>query len=383
MKLFKISILLIFLIFFAIKIPSFAQEAPAFSTPASQSDPNISYASGKVLKIISEKQNKELAETFNTDQIVQTVKIRILNGEYSGKTIEIQNQLTSSPVYDINLKSGQRVLLNIEKTPDKTRFYVTDVERYPILMIIVGIFLALLLLVGGKKGINTIVSLFITAFLVFFVLVPAILNNYPPIQSAVGVALISTLLTMAIIGGINMKSLAASLGTIFSILAAGFIALLVIHYAPLTGFQDQESVMLWQARPDLDFQGILAASVIIGALGIVMNVGMSIAGSVFEFKKINSDLKPVDLIKSGMNVGKDMMGTMANTLILAYIGGAFSFVLLSANAPLIKLINLNSIATEITAAIAGSIGIVLCVPITAVISGYLAGYAKGGFPKIS
>ena len=77
-----------------------------------------------------------------------------------------------------------------------------------------------------------------------------------------------------------------------------------------------------------------------------------------------------------MNVGKDIMGTMANTLILAYIGGAFSLALLAANAPLVKLINLNSIATEITAAITGSIGIVLCVPITAIIAGYLIGRQK-------
>ena len=106
-----------------------------------------------------------------------------------------------------------------------------------------------------------------------------------------------------------------------------------------------------------------------------MDVGMSIASSVFELKKVNGNLKIIELVKSGMNVGKDIMGTMANTLILAYIGGAFSLVLLAANAPFIKLVNLNSIATEITAAIVGSIGIVLCVPITSVISGYhIGGY---------
>ena len=376
MKLFKISVLLIFLIFFTIKIPALAQEAPA-----PQAEPDISYASGKVLEIVSEKQNQELAEVFNTNQIIQTVKIRILNGEYKGKTIEIENQLTSNPVYDINLKLGQRVLLNIEKTPEKTLFYVTDVERSPILMIVVGVFLLLLLLVGGKKGINTIVSLFVTAFLVFFILIPAILHNYAPIPSAVIVALISTILTMAIVGGINMKSLSASLGTIFSILLAGFMALLVIHYSSLTGFQNQEAIMLWRARPDLNFQGILAAAVIIGALGAVMDVGMSIASSIFEFKSVNNGLKPIELIQSGMNVGKDMMGTMANTLILAYIGGAFPLVLLAANAPLVRLINLNSIATEITAAITGSIGIILCVPITAIISGYLANYANDSSQK--
>lgn len=372
MKISKIiGLVLIFIAAMAIKAPVFAEEAPELYV-----EPEISYASGKILEIVKEKENKELAASFQSEQITQTAKVRILNGEHQGKTIKIENHITSNPVYDIKLKPGQRVLLNIEETSDGPMFYVTDIERYPVLMVVVGLFLALLLIVGGKKGVHSIISLFITAFLVFFILVPAILNNFPPIPSAVVVALISTLLTMAIIGGINVKSLAASLGTIISVSLAGLVSLLVIYYAPLTGFHDQESAMLWMSRSDLDFTGILAAAIIIGALGAVMDVGMSIASSISEFKSVNPALEPVDLIKSGMNVGKDIMGTMANTLILAYIGGAFSLVLLAANAPLLKFINLNSIATEITSAITGSIGIVLCVPITAVISAYLIGNCR-------
>lgn len=369
MKSFKISgLILILAMVFILKIPALAQEEPECYV-----EPEISYASGKVLEIVKEEENKELAASFQSDQIVQLVKIRILTGEYAGKTVEIENHLTSNPIYDINLKSGQRVLLNIEQTPEEPMFYVTDIERYPVLMVILGLFLALLVIIGGRKGIQAIISLCITAILVFFILIPAILNNFPPIPSAVVIALVSTMLTMAVIGGINVKSLAASLGTIISVSLAGLVSLLVIHYAPLTGFHDQESAMLWMSRSDLNFTGILSAAVIIGALGAVMDVGMSIASSISEFKAVNPGLKPVDLIKSGMNVGKDIMGTMANTLILAYIGGAFSLVLLAANAPLLKLINLNSISTEITSAITGSIGIVLCVPITAVISAYLIG----------
>ncbi len=369
MKISKIiCLVIIFITAFTLKMPVSGQDVPEPYV-----EPDIFYASGKVLEIIKEQENKELAASFQSEQIVQLAKIQVLNGEYKGKILEIENHITSNPVYDIKLKPGQRVLLNIEKTPEKSLFYVTDIERYPVLMIILGLFLALLVIIGGKKGIQAIVSLCITAILVFFVLVPAILNNFPPIPSAVVIALLSTMLTMAVVGGINTKSLAASLGTILSVSLAGLVSLLVIHYAPLTGFHDQESAMLWMSRSDLSFPGILAAAVIIGALGAVMDVGMSIASSISEFKSVNPDLKPVDLIKSGMNVGKDIMGTMTNTLILAYIGGAFSLVLLAANAPLLKLINLNSIATEIVSAITGSIGIVLCTPITAVISAYLIG----------
>ncbi len=336
-------------------------------------EPEISFASGKVLEIISEKQNEDLAGAFMSSQIVQTAKVLVINGEHKGEIIEIENQLTNNPVYDISLKPGQRVVLTVEETPGNDMFYVSDIERFPVLMVVVGLFLLLLLTIGGRKGLRAIASLAITALLVFFVLVPVILNGYPIIPSAVFVALVSTMLTMGVVGGINLKSLAATLGTVISVTLAGIVSLLVIHYAPLTGFHDQESAMLWMARPDLNFTEILAAAVIIGALGAVMDVGMSIASSISEFKSVNNDLEPMELVKSGMNVGKDIMGTMANTLILAYIGGAFSLVLLAANAPLVKLVNLNSISTEITAAITGSIGIVLCVPITALIAGYLIG----------
>lgn len=359
--------LLIIIIALFMGLSALAEEYPEFV------EPELDYASGRVLEIIKQEQNQELSGAFQTPQMIQLARVLVLNGEHKGKVVEIENQLTSNPVYDIKLKPGIRVVLTIEKTPDQTLFYATDIERFPVLMIVLGGFLVLILSIGGIKGFRSVISLAITAALVFFALIPAILNNYPIIPSAVVVALISTALTMVVVGGINLKSLAAALGTVLSVSIAGLISMLVIYSAPLTGFHDQESAMLWMARPDLDFTEILAASVIIAALGAVMDVGMSIASSISEFKAVNNELKAIDLFKSGMNVGKDIMGTMANTLILAYIGGAFSLVLLAANAPIVKLINLNSIATEITAAITGSIGIVLCVPITAVIAGYLIG----------
>ena len=368
---YKMVFSIIFTIFAMLSIPVFAQEE--------MEQPELKYASGKVLEIIKENINEEISVTFQEEQTAQLVKVQVISGEHAGEVVEIENYLTSNPIYDINVKPGNRVVLNIEETPEGNMFYIADIERYPILMIVTGVFLGLLVLIGGRKGMRAILSLCITASLVIFLLVPAILNNYPPIPSAVVVALVSTLLTMAVVGGINLKSLAASLGTIFSVTLAGIIALLVIKFAPLTGFHDQESAMLWMSRNDLNFSGILAAAVIIGALGAVMDVGMSIASSITELKKVNNDLTPKELVKSGMNVGKDIMGTMANTLILAYIGGAFSLVLLAAKAPFVKLINLNSIATEITSAITGSIGIVLCVPITAVIAAYLIGSRENAF----
>lgn len=364
-------ILLVFCIFYFI-VPAFAQE----DSPDAPSGANVSYSSGKVLQIISEKVNKELEDSFHTEQITQTVKVLVLSGKYKGKIVKIDNQLTSNPVYDIKIKAGNRVILSVEETPKGVDFYIADQERVPILLILVGVFLSLLMIIGGMQGLRSIVSILVTAVLVFFVLVPAVLNNFPIILMTVFIAIISTFATMFIVSGINLKSLSASIGTILSVIIAGLMSSLVIKFAPLNGFGSQESVMLWANRPDLDYTGLLTAGMIIASLGAVMDVGISIASSIYEFKNVNNTLNTKDLFRSGLNVGKDIMGAMSNTLILAYIGGAFSLVLLASNAPLIKLLNLNSIAAEIASAITGSIGIVLCVPITALIAAYLIGKDK-------
>lgn len=359
---FSLSLLVLFI---AVFLPVYGQDIN-----------NIEYAVGKVQKIVSETQNNALQESLGGNQTTQVVKVKIISGDYKGKVVETTNQLGSNPAYDIKIKPGDRVILDIEKGSKKQgdiNVYIADVERMPAILIIVGLFLMMVLLVGGMKGIRTITSLVVTAFLIFFVLIPAILNNYPVIPVTIAVALISTLVTMFTVGGLNIKSVSATIGTIGGVTASGLLSLLVIKLAPLTGITDQESLILWTTRPDLNLTGILASAMIIGSLGAIMDVGISIASSIAEVKQTNASLSPIELMKSGLNVGKDIIGAMSNTLILAYIGSSFPLILLATGVPLVKFVNLNSIASEITAAIVGSIGIVLCVPITAIVSGYLIG----------
>jgi len=363
----KLLIISIISLFFFFAVPAFAQD---------DSEQDVTYVSGKVVKILSVTDNKELEDSFHSKQLVQLVQVQVLTGKYKGQTVNIENQLTSNPIYDIVIKPNSRVVLSVEEKPDDVDFYIADVERIPVLLMLGGSFLALLLIIGGKSGLRSIISIGATTLLVFFVLVPAVLNKFPVIPVTVAVAFVSTFVTMFVVAGVNMKSLSASLGTTFSVLIAGVASSLVIKFAPLNGFNDQETAMLWANRPDLDFTGLLTAAVIIASLGAVMDVGMSIASSIYELKKVNNNMTIKELIDSGLNVGKDIMGTMANTLILAYIGGGFSLVLLASKAPLIRLLNLNSIASEIVSALTGSIGIIFCVPITAVIAGYLIGKEK-------
>jgi uncharacterized membrane protein len=238
----------------------------------------------------------------------------------------------------------------------------------------------LLVIMGGKKGVKSIISLTITVGAVFGLLLPLIFEGNDPILTTIVVAAGITALTLTLIGGISVKTFAAIVGTTGGVIVAGIFAIIVGTTAYLTGFSGEEiqRLMYIPGQVKFDCRGILFAGMIIGALGAVMDVGMSIASAVEEVKKAKPSLGAVSLTRAGMNVGKDIMGTMANTLILAYTGGAIPLMLvfMAYHTPFIKIINLDSIATEVVRALAGSIGIVMAIPITSITAGILLSFTK-------
>ena len=229
----------------------------------------------------------------------------------------------------------------------------------------------MLLLIGHKKGVTSIISIVSTIALIFFMLMPMILNGFCPIASSVLVGILSAGITIYLVGGFNSKSSAAIIGTSSSLIFAGALSMLAIYFAHLTGFAGEEPMFLYTARPDLSFTGILSASMVIAALGALMDTSVSIASTINEIHETDNSLSVRQLFKSGMNVGRDIIGTMSNTLILVYLGSSLPLVLLSSNIDMNKFFNLNQVATEILSALTGSIAILICVPITAIIAAIL------------
>lgn len=357
------KIFLMILAFFLSLNTVFAQDLPE--------EHKTFYAKGVVQELEVDNKNDELDSAFMSQQIRQILGVKILTSELKGQSVQVENYLSNNPLYDIDVKKGDRVLLEIDEDADSYTVNVAAKDRSPVLMTVLGIFFLSLLLVGGYKGFNSLISILITAGLVFFVLIPAFLSGYSPIPITIAIAVLSTFLTMFIVGGINTKSLAASLGTVISLGAAGGLSMLVIHMASLKGLYSHEAMVLWSSMPELNFKGILTSAMIIAALGAAMDVGMSIASCINEVNNSCKDFDFHKLFKSGMNVGKDIIGTMSNTLIFAYLGGSMPLLLLSVNIPFDKFVNLNSVTTEILAALIGTIAIVACVPITALITAYL------------
>ena len=332
-------------------------------------------AKGKVLKIISDSgdngnNNSELS--FRK----QIVKIKVLDGTFKDHEFIVENSMSGNLAYDIVLEEGDKVILSIEdKGENDINVYVSDFVRDTYLFVLVIIFIVSLIAIGGFKGIKSVVTLLITGFIVLYVMLPLILKGYDPLLVTIVCTIFITLITFFIIAGVNMKSVSAIVGTTGGVLFAGFLAYIVGSLVRLTGLSSEEAGMLMfiPQEVNFDFRSLLFAGIIIGTLGAVMDVSMSISSAMYELKELNPDTSYKSLVKSGLNIGKDIMGTMSNTLILAYTGSSIPLLLLfmAYNTSLSKILNLDLIATEVVRALVGSIGLVLAIPITALCTGFI------------
>jgi uncharacterized membrane protein len=344
-------------------------------TESAQIQPDM-IVKGKVIEVISEEEVPDpLSGETTTNQLL---KVRITSGAYKGKIIKVQNMQTSNPVYNIKVKAGNSVLVVLELGVNGSinNAFVADHLREPKIYLLTIIFIILLLAIGWRQGAKSLAALFLTMVLIWGALLPGLLRGYNPILLTVLIAAVATAITLIVIGGWSQKSLAAICGTVGGVTVAGLLALIVGKAAHLTGFGCEEAgMLLYIPNIKLDIQGLLYASIIIGTLGAAMDVSISIASSIYEVKRVNNQLNVSQLITAGMNVGRDIMGTMTNTLILAYTGSSVQLILIfmAYKESLLKILNLDLVASEIVRALAGSIGMVMVVPITAVIAGLLMG----------
>ncbi len=337
-------------IFFTQSIPTFAKESSTL---------------GKAINI----QYEEVS--FGNPQLKQIIDVKILNGDNKGSVVTLENILGTNPYYDINVQNNDKLVLFTESENNSTNYYISDIYRLGTLNFLICLFCILLIIIGRKKGLFSLISIAAIIALIFYVLCPLILSGISPLLATLFVSLLSTVITIYLVGGVNRKSSAAIIGTISSLILAGICACATINFAKLTGFSDETTLFLYSSHPELDFTSITASIIILAALGAVMDVAMSIASTINEINLNNNALSAKDLFNAGMNVGRDIIGTMANTLILVYLGGAIPLILLVGNIDTYKFFNLNSVVTEISSAVIGSIGLLVCVPLTALCAAIL------------
>ena len=272
------------------------------------------------------------------------------------------------------VEAGDSVLLlyNIMHPDDPGSWVFNGYLRTNRLLVLGALFALCVLFFGGKKGFNTILSLVLTCAAVFAVFIPSMLSGKNIYAMALLVCAYTTIVTLLLVVGFNKKALAAAVGCFSGILAAGIITVIMDRVLFLTGIVDEHSRFLASlpVAAQINLKAIIFAGIIIGAMGAVMDVAMSIASSLWEIKQKAEAIKFETLFRSGMNIGRDIMGSMANTLILAYIGSALSVILILSvySNSLLELLNREMIVVEILQALAGSFGILLAIPLTALFS---------------
>jgi len=328
-------------------------------------------------KVLETGEVKKI-ETGGIVDTIQEVKIKILEGKYKGEEYTTNYVLS----YDIEgkilayeLEKDNVVMVSITENLDGSlEVAVQNIVRQNYMLIMIAVFFASIIIIGGKRGIKAILGLIVTVLAVYFILIKSIYVGKSPIVMSIITSAIIISATLIIIGGFNKKVITAALGTLGGIITAGIFATIFSYLTKLSGAgEDAVQLSINATNITFNFRELIFAGIIISALGACMDVGMSIASSLDEIKLKTPDITGKELFKSGMNIGKDIIGTMCNTLILAYVGGALTLIILFmvCDFNLIQILNKETIAEEIISAVAGSTGVLYTVPITAFIYSFL------------
>ena len=333
---------------------------------------DVQYYSATVLDVV----NEDLGPDNYTKEFtvgVQEIQVKLTDGLYNGEVHMFKNHI-SRLYYTFVQKNTDIIVGTYIHEGEILDLTVSSYQRHSVLGLLALIFCALVAWIGKLKGIKSLVSLFFTGVCVIYLMLPLLLSGMNPVLAAILIVFLSTFVTLWLVAGLNKKSITAMIGTLAGVLIAALVAYVFSELAHLSGgtMQDTEALLYVSETSHLQVKGLLLAGILVASLGAVMDVAMSIASAMFELSSVNEKLSSKELIRSGMNVGTDMIGTMTNTLILALAGGSLSTVILiyAATISPLQLINLDVLGTELIQGIAGSIGIVITVPVTVLVAAF-------------
>lgn len=308
----------------------------------------------------------------------QKVMLKVLSGKLKGQLIE--GTSFAGYLYGADCTVGMKVIASISKYEDNASAAVYSYDRSNIIYIFVGLFLLMLWIIGGKKGFKSAIGLVFTFICIIYLFLPMLYKGYSPFLSAVIVIILITIVSLYLIYGITKKSISAMIGTIIGVIIAGICAAGFGYVAKISGYNvsEVEELVFVANNTELKVGGILFSAILIASLGAVMDVSMSISSTLTEIYNHNKNIGRVELFKSGINVGRDMMGTMSNTLILAFTGGSINTLILNYAYALKhnQIINMYEIGIEIMQGVSGSIAIILSVPLVSIISSYFFTYGR-------
>jgi len=323
---------------------------------------------GKVLEVVSSEERT--VPGTQTATPVQTIDVEVLDGPFDGDIITIENDFLA-------LDEGDRFYFNYNVYLDGSESYaVTNIDRRGPLMVFVGLFAFAVIALGGWQGVRSLVALGVSFLAIFYVLLPGLLAGYNPLLLSFLVAAGILFGAIFFTHGFNRESAVAYGGTMLAVGLTGILAIIAVNATELSGFASHESVYLnFNTNGLLDFTGLLLGAIIVGVLGVLDDIAVTQAAVVVELYNSNSKLSPREVYKRALRVGREHVGALVNTLVLAYAGASLPLLMYFYLAPVgfWSLINSELFATEIIRAVVGSIGLIMTVPI---VTGLAVWYLK-------
>lgn len=326
----------------------------------------------KVIEVLS--STSEQVPGTDATHMLQTIKARIVEGPEKDKEVIIKNDYLA-------LKKGDAFYFNHMIDINGVEYYgIINIDRRLSLLVLVFIFIGAVILFGGWQGVRSLVALVGSFMAIFYVLLPGLLNGWNPLFASFLVATGILFIAIFFTHGFNRESAVAYAGTMIAVLITGLFSLFAVSMTRLSGFAGDEAMYLnIGTRGSLDFTGLLLGAIIIGILGVLDDIAVTQAAVVSELYDSNPELTKIEVYTRALRVGREHVGALVNTLVLAYTGASLPLLLYFrlSDIHFDSVVNMEIFATEIVRAIVGSIGLILTVPIvTALAVVYLKGYTS-------
>ncbi|WIF95064.1 YibE/F family protein [Caminicella sporogenes] len=329
----------------------------------------------EVKAVVLKTDDSEMVQSGIAKIGFQSLIVEIKNGKYKGKKLEAVNQLVGKLDFDNYYKVGDKIIVGILEEDGKIKgVKAIDIYRQNWQLLLFAVFVLCLILYARFTGLKALFSFMASLFIIWKILIPALLKGKEPLLVS---SMVLTLLTAIIIfsvAGFTKKGIAAFVGTMCGLFVTIGITIFFGNKLALHGMTSPfAETLVFSGHLDLNMKHIFYAAIIIGASGAAMDIAMDVAASIEEIKIKKPDIQTKELIQSGFNIGRAVIGTMTTTLLLAYSGGYLTLLMLfmTKNSSFIRIINLKIVSAEIMRTLVGSIGLVLVAPITAVVAGWI------------
>jgi len=335
---------------------------------------NILESKARVLSI----DNSEIM-TSNVSAIgYQSLMVEILEGEFKGEEVKADNSLNGQIEYDQVYAIGNKIIIGIKHENGKVqRVRAIDYYRQSWMGVIFIVFVLALLIYARFIGLKAIISFVLSVLILWkFLLQNLLLGKDPILFTSLTIIMLSGIIIFLVLG-FNKRGLAAFLATIMGLLITLMVTHFFGHQLSLSGLtQPYAQTLMISGYHYLNLQEIFYAAIILGASGAAMDIAVNISASMHEIKSKKPDISIKELIQSGFTVGRQVIGTMATTLLLAYSGSYLTLLMLfiARETSIIRMLNLKVVAAEIMRTLIGSIGLVIVAPTTALIAGVLLSY---------